>query len=153
MKKQVGRACRRAVVPTVYGCTMVVVVDEDIDVSDFNQLMWAMVTRCDPESSIDILRRMRSTPGILRLTPEQRKVRDFTNSRMVVDATRPYEWREKFPRVNAPSAGNQPAKRARSSATCSSRFRIFPALRAPRVRINLFSWRSLRALREMSYSG
>ena len=34
---------------------------------------------------------------------EQRQVRDFTNSRMVVDATRPYDWKDKFPRVNAPS--------------------------------------------------
>jgi len=30
-------------------------------------------------------------------------VRDFTNSRMVLDATRPYDWKDKFPRVNAPS--------------------------------------------------
>jgi 4-hydroxy-3-polyprenylbenzoate decarboxylase len=52
---------------------------------------------------VDILRRMRSTPADPRLTPEQRKVRDFTNSRMVIDATRPYEWRDKFPKVNAPS--------------------------------------------------
>jgi hypothetical protein len=30
-------------------------------------------------------------------------MKDLTNSRMVVDATRPYDWRDKFPRVNAPS--------------------------------------------------
>ena len=87
----------------IYGCKMVIVVDDDIDVSNFEQLMWAMATRCDPETSIDILRRMRSTPADPRLTPEQRHVRDFTNSRMVVDATRPYDWKDKFPRVNAPS--------------------------------------------------
>jgi 4-hydroxy-3-polyprenylbenzoate decarboxylase len=100
--KQVGvlaASCGSA----VYGCKMVIVVDDDIDVSNFEQLMWAMATRCDPATSIDILRRMRSTPADPRLTPEQRKIRDFTNSRMVVDATRPYEWRDKFPRVNAPS--------------------------------------------------
>jgi UbiD family decarboxylase len=88
---------------TVYGCKMVIVVDDDIDVSNFEQLMWAMVTRCDPATSIDILRRMRTSPADPRLLPEQRKVKDLTNSRMVVDATRPYDWREKFPRVNAPS--------------------------------------------------
>src|SRR5215813_9316742 len=88
---------------TVYGCKMVVVVDDDIDVSNFEQLMWAMATRCDPATSIDILRRMRTSPADPRLTPEQRKARDLTNSRMVVDATRPYDWRDKFPRVNAPS--------------------------------------------------
>jgi UbiD family decarboxylase len=88
---------------TVYGCKMVIVVDDDIDVSNFEQLMWAMVTRCDPATSIDILRRMRTSPADPRLLPEQRKMKDLTNSRMVVDATRPYDWRDKFPRVNAPS--------------------------------------------------
>jgi 3-polyprenyl-4-hydroxybenzoate decarboxylase len=68
-----------------------------------DQLMWAMLSRYDPETSVDILRRMRSTPADPRLTPEQRKKRDFTNSRMVIDATRPYEWKDKFPMVNAPS--------------------------------------------------
>jgi UbiD family decarboxylase len=91
---------------TVYGCKMVVVVDDDIDVSNFEQLMWAMATRCDPATSIDILRRMRTSPADPRLTPEQRKARDLTNSRMVVDATRPYDWLDKFPRVNAPSREN-----------------------------------------------
>jgi UbiD family decarboxylase len=88
---------------TVYGCKMVIVVDDDIDVSNFEQLMWAMVTRCDPATSIDILRRMRTSPADPRLLPEQRKMKDLTNSRMVVDATRPYDWLDKFPRVNAPS--------------------------------------------------
>jgi UbiD family decarboxylase len=88
---------------TVYGCKMVIVVDDDIDVSNFDQLMWAMVSRYDPATSVDILRRMRTSPADPRLTPEQRKARDLTNSRMIVDATRPYEWREKFPKVNAPT--------------------------------------------------
>jgi 4-hydroxy-3-polyprenylbenzoate decarboxylase len=88
---------------TVYGCKMVIVVDDDIDVSNFDQLMWAMVSRYDPATSVDILRRMRTSPADPRLTPEQRKVKDLTNSRMVVDATRPYDWIDKFPRVNAPS--------------------------------------------------
>ncbi len=88
---------------TVYGCKFVIVVDDDVDVSNFEELMWAMMTRCDPASSIDILRRMRTAPADPRLTPEQREVRDLTNSRAIIDATRPYEWREKFPMVNAPS--------------------------------------------------
>jgi UbiD family decarboxylase len=88
---------------TVYACKFVIVVDDDVDVSNFEELMWAMVTRCDPATSMDILRRMRSTPADPRLTPEQREVGDLTNSRAVIDATRPFEWRDQFPRVNAPS--------------------------------------------------
>lgn len=88
---------------TVYGCKFVIVVDDDVDVSNFEELMWAMVTRCDPATSMDILRRMRTSPADPRLTPEQREVGDLTNSRAVIDATRPFEWMDKFPRVNAPS--------------------------------------------------
>jgi 4-hydroxy-3-polyprenylbenzoate decarboxylase len=100
--KQVG-ALAASCGAAVYGCKMVIVVDDDIDVSNLEQLMWATLSRCDPATSVDILRRMRSTPADPRLTPEQRKARDFTNSRMVIDATRPYDWRDKFPKVNAPS--------------------------------------------------
>src|SRR3712207_7726740 len=48
---------------SVYGCKMVIVVDDDIDVSNLDQLLWAMLSRYDPETSVDILRRMRSTPA------------------------------------------------------------------------------------------
>ncbi|MBI4527296.1 MAG: UbiD family decarboxylase [Deltaproteobacteria bacterium] len=88
---------------SVYGCKFIIVVDEDVDVSNFEELMWAMVTRCDPATSMDILRRMRTAPADPRLTPEQREVKDITNSRVIIDATRPYEWMDRFPRVNAPS--------------------------------------------------
>lgn len=88
---------------TVYGCKFVIVVDDDIDVSNFEQLMWAMVTRCDPATSMDILRKMRTTPADPLITEERRKAGDLTNSRAVIDATRPFEWRDKFPKVNAPS--------------------------------------------------
>jgi len=96
---------------TVYGCKFVIVVDDDVDVSNFEELMWAMSTRCDPATSIDILRRMRTTPADPRLTPEQREAGDYTNSRAIIDATRPFEWKEKFPRVNAP--GPEVVRKAR----------------------------------------
>lgn len=87
----------------VYGCKFVVVVDDDIDVSNLDQLMWAMLTRCDPETSIEILRKMRTSPADPRVTPEQRAARDITNSRVIVDACRPFEWFDEYPKVNAPS--------------------------------------------------
>jgi len=88
---------------SVYGLKMIIVVDDDIDVSNLDQLMWATLSRYDPETSVEIVKRMRSTPADPRLTPDQRKIRDFTNSRMIIDATRPFEWGDKFPKVNAPS--------------------------------------------------
>jgi len=76
----------------------VVVVDDDIDPSDVDQVLWAIATRCDPESSIDIIRHCTSQYLDPRLPPEKRQTRDYTMSRAVIDATRPFAWKEQFPR-------------------------------------------------------
>jgi 4-hydroxy-3-polyprenylbenzoate decarboxylase len=85
-----------------YAGKYVVVVDEDIDPSNLEEVIWAVCTRSDPADSIDFIRRAWSTPLDPRLTPEQRAAGDFTNSRALIDATRPYEWRDRFPPVNVP---------------------------------------------------
>jgi 4-hydroxy-3-polyprenylbenzoate decarboxylase len=89
-----------------YAGKYVVIVDDDIDVSNLEELMWAMVTRSDPETSIDIIRGAWSTPLDPRIPPEKRERKDFTNSRAVVDACRPFHWRDQFAKVNLPSAAD-----------------------------------------------
>ena len=74
----------------------VVVVDDDIDVTDLEDVVWAMCTRAEPSESIDVVTRAWSTPLDPRIPPDKRAVKDFTNSRLVIDATRPYEWRDRF---------------------------------------------------------
>ena len=86
-----------------YAGKYVVVVDEDIDVSNLEEVMWALVTRSDPATSIDIIKNAWSTPLDPRITPEQRERGDFTNSRAIIDACRPFHWRDQFPMVNIPS--------------------------------------------------
>ena len=86
-----------------YAGKWVIVVDEDIDVSNLEELIWAALTRADPATSIDIITQAWSTPLDPRIPPEQKERGDFTNSRMIIDACRPYHWRDKFPLVNAPS--------------------------------------------------
>ncbi|MCL6563411.1 MAG: UbiD family decarboxylase [Firmicutes bacterium] len=86
-----------------YAGKYVVVVDDDIDPSDLEQVMWAVCTRSDPATSIDIIPRAWSTPLDPRIEPERKAKGDFTNSRAIIDATRPWEWRDQFPKVNAPS--------------------------------------------------
>jgi 4-hydroxy-3-polyprenylbenzoate decarboxylase len=88
---------------TAYTGRYVVVVDEDIDPSNLEEVMWAVCTRSDPATSIDIIKRAWSTPLDPRMTPEQRRLKDYTNSRGLIDATRPFEWRDQFPPVNVPS--------------------------------------------------
>src|SRR5206468_7281847 len=78
----------------------VIVVDEDIDVMDLNDVVWAMSTRSDPVESIDIIKRAWSGP----LDPRIPKDRKGHSSRAIIDATRPFEWRGGRPPVNPPRA-------------------------------------------------
>ena len=79
---------------------IVVVVEDDIDVTDLQEVMWAVVTRSDPERSIDIIKRAWSGPIDPAIHPDEKG----HNSRLLIDATRPWEWRDKFP----PSIGPDP---------------------------------------------
>ncbi len=89
----------------------VVVVDDDIDPSDLEAVIWAMVTRSDPVESIDIIHRAWSTPLDPRTPPDEKAKGNTTNSRAIIDATRPFEWRDRFPLVNYP--GPETARLAR----------------------------------------
>ena len=86
-----------------YAGKYVVVVDDDIDVSNLEDLMWAMLTRSDPATSIDIITNAWSTPLDPRIPPEEKARGNNTNSRAIIDACRPWHWRDKFPKVNMPS--------------------------------------------------
>ena len=73
----------------------VVVVDDDIDPTNIFDVVWAMATRCDPEKSIEILRRCWSGALDVAIPPEARGL----NSRALIDACKPYERRGEFPPV------------------------------------------------------
>ena len=44
-------------------------------------------------------------------TPEQKASGDITNSRAIIDACKPFHWKDEFPMVNAP--GPEVLKEAR----------------------------------------
>ena len=77
----------------------VVVVDDDVDITNSEEFLWALSSRSDPAQSIDILRRAWSGP----LDPRIARDEVGHSSRAVIDATRPYEWRDKFPKVSGAS--------------------------------------------------
>ena len=85
-----------------YAGKYVVVVDDDIDVSNLEQLMWAVCSRSDPASSIDFIRGAWSTPLDPSIPPSRKLEGDFTNSRAIIDACRPYHWKDQYPIVNTP---------------------------------------------------
>jgi UbiD family decarboxylase len=82
--------------PGAYLGRYVIVVDEDIDVTNLDEVVWAMCTRSDPATSVDILRRTWSGPLDPIIPPGQKG----HNSRMIVEAVRPYEWRDRFPAIS-----------------------------------------------------
>ncbi len=81
----------------------VIVVDDDVDPSDTEDVLWAVSTRCDPATAIDIVHNYWSTPLDPAIPPEQRAKGDFTNSRAIINACRPFHWRKEFPPVNRAS--------------------------------------------------
>ncbi len=86
-----------------YAGKYVMVVDDDVDVSDLEELMWAVITRSDPATSIDIIQHAWSTALDPRIPPEDKAKGKLTNSRAIIDATRPYDWKDQFPKVNMAS--------------------------------------------------
>ena len=80
---------------------LVVVVDEDIDPSNMNDVMWAIATRCEPSESVDILRRGWSSALDPRIAPQEKADGVSSNSKMIIDACRPWTWRESFPQPSA----------------------------------------------------
>jgi len=69
-----------------------VVVDPDIDITDLTDVMWAVMTRCDPARDITIVKRAWSGPLDPAIHPDERGF----NSRMLIDATIPWEWKDRF---------------------------------------------------------
>jgi len=70
----------------------VVVDDEDIDIYDINDVWWAIQTRVDPVRDVQAFDRGWSGPLDQAIHPDERG----TNSRLIIDATRPWEWRDRF---------------------------------------------------------
>ncbi len=76
-----------------------IVVDEDINPWDMQKVIWAVATRCDPATGIDVVRQCWSTPLDPTISPGRRETGDTTNSRAIINACRPFHWKEQFPPV------------------------------------------------------
>ena len=94
-----------------YAGKYVVVTDEDVDVSNLEELTWAMISRSDPATSIDIIKDAWSTPLDPSIPPWEKAAGNMVNSRAIIDACRPFHWRDEYPKVNAPTP--EQARRAR----------------------------------------
>jgi len=68
-----------------------IIVDDDIPADDLSKVFWALGVRFDPERDTHIITKTRSTPLDPSLPINERMV----GSKIIMDATIPYEWEEK----------------------------------------------------------
>ena len=76
----------------------IVVVDEDIDPSNNADVLWALGTRTDPESAIDIIRGLRGDESNPIISPEKKSWGDVGHAAAIILACKPYHWIKQFPR-------------------------------------------------------
>ncbi len=80
-----------------YHYTHTVVVDEDIDPTNIDEVLWAMGNRMSPATDVETIKRCWSTPldsMIRKGTPKEA----CFQSRTLMDACKPYEWIDEFPK-------------------------------------------------------
>jgi UbiD family decarboxylase len=101
-----GHAKRAGLVAAAhsYMARLVVVVDDDIDPSNLADVMWAVTTRCEPCEGIDIVRNAWSSALDPRIPPADKDRGVTSHSKAIIDACRPFAWREKFPPPSALTA-------------------------------------------------
>ena len=73
----------------------VIVVDDDVDPMNLEEVMWAVSTRCEPSDDIEIMRKSWGS----KVDPLLKDPMVPYNSRALIDACRPYEKVDTFPRV------------------------------------------------------
>jgi len=75
-----------------------IVVEDDIDPTDLEQVIWAVVTRSLPDRSIQILNHCRSSNVDTAVPVSEKrsgeKAKPVTSSRVVIDACRDLAWKE-----------------------------------------------------------
>jgi UbiD family decarboxylase len=92
--KQVGfltSQCHTA----AYASRFIIVVDEDINPNNLDDVFWALCTRADLKEGVDVIHRCWTSPADLMHYPEGEGKPVF-GSRMIIDACKPFERREKF---------------------------------------------------------
>ena len=85
-----------------YAGKWVIVTDEDIEVSNLEELIWAALMCCDPATELDIIKTAWTSPADPRLHPDDKAAGNITNSRLIIDATKPFHWRDRFPQSTKP---------------------------------------------------
>jgi 4-hydroxy-3-polyprenylbenzoate decarboxylase len=81
---------------------LVIVVDDDIDITNINEVLWAVASRWDPKRQSEIVDVPASDLNPT-LTVEQRAANEMVSSCQIIDACRPFGRRNEFPAVSSVS--------------------------------------------------
>jgi 4-hydroxy-3-polyprenylbenzoate decarboxylase len=102
-QRYAGHAKRAAMIAAAnsYMGRIVVVVDEDVDPSNLADVMWAITTRCEPSEAVDIVRNAWSSSLDPRILSEDRIKGATSHSKMIIDACKPFAWKDSFPPSSA----------------------------------------------------
>jgi 4-hydroxy-3-polyprenylbenzoate decarboxylase len=105
-QRYAGHAKRAALIAAAnsYMGRLVVVVDDDVDCSNLADVMWAVTTRCEPAEQIDIVRNAWSSALDPRIPEEQKRAGITSHSKAIIEAVRPFGWKDKYPPISALTA-------------------------------------------------
>ncbi|OGO41521.1 MAG: hypothetical protein A2137_01275, partial [Chloroflexi bacterium RBG_16_58_8] len=83
------------------GGMFVIVVDDDIDITNEKDVIWAIATRANPDN-IQIIHGILTKAGLggPKVTTDSKGKPLMVNDRIIIDACWPYEQRDKFPRFH-----------------------------------------------------
>lgn len=97
---------------TSYCIRWIIVVDDDIDPYNTSEVLWALGTRCDPETAVDIIKGTLGLSGVIWQSPEAKRIGLTAQSAAIVLACKPAHWIDKFP----PSVQSSPERLAQARA-------------------------------------
>jgi UbiD family decarboxylase len=105
-QRYAGHAKRAALIAAAnsYMGRLVVVVDDDVDPSNLADVMWAVTTRCEPAEQIDIVRNAWSSALDPRIPAEAKAAGITSHSKAIIEAVRPFGWKDKYPPTSALTA-------------------------------------------------
>ncbi len=98
-QRYAGHAKRAGLIAAAnaYMGRLVVVVDDDIDPSSLEDVMWAVATRCEASESVDIVKNAWSSHLDPRIHPDAKERGETTHSKLIIEACRPFSWQDRFP--------------------------------------------------------
>ena len=122
-QRYAGHAKRAALIAAAnsYMGRLIVVVDDDVDPSNLADVMWAITTRCEPSEQIDIVRNAWSSALDPRIPAEAKSAGITSHSKAIIEAVRPFGWKDKYPPTSALTAEEARAIESKWSGAIAGR--------------------------------